>query len=70
MDGYIKPSDSPISGLTYCCGYACEFPIRTIPDLIQWVANFRSPFDRICIQSQWRHNFNTGGLSSVTVRIE
>ena len=33
----------------------CGFPIKTIPDCILWVANFRFTFYQICFQNQWEH---------------
>ena len=46
-------------------------------DWILWVANFRFPFSEICVQNQWCincldsvENSNTGGPSSITVRME
>ena len=67
----LSISGFPISGYKY------GFPVREIPVLILWIANFQFPLYEICVRNQWGHNFeilveelDTGGPSLITIRID
>ena len=69
MDGYKKRryKTLPVSTWTQCSGYDCGFPIKTSPDLILSVANFRFPFYEISVQNQCEHKILRSQLRTPTL---
>ena len=49
---------SPLVVEQCCCGYECEFPIKTISDWILWVANFPFLFYESWGLRHWRSQFS------------